>query len=410
MRLAYGTGNIRLTLPPSVRPDIVSYRIPENLASDPKEIVANALSDPISSPPLRDIARGKSNAVILISDITRLCPSYVFLPMLINELNAGGIPDEKIRIVVSLGLHRRQTEDELRSLTGDAYSRVMVENHSCRPEDCTYVGTTSLGTRVEINTSVVQAELRIATGNIEPHRLVGISGGAKALFPGVASSRSIEANHSLSHTYKAELGNRNNPIHRDLNEALQWVPIDFLLNVVVTHKRDIVGAAAGQLQEAHRHGTELAKSMFLVPVSEKYDVTIASTGGYPKDMQLYQAVKTLQNAASITKPGGSIVLAARCEELFGNGTFQLWTETMGDIATTAEELKQNYVIGAHKIEHIAAVTSKHNVYLLSDMPDPIVKLLGFKPITNLESDIAHLVSDMPKIAVMPYGALTFPVK
>ncbi|WP_199621587.1 nickel-dependent lactate racemase family protein [Paenibacillus alkalitolerans] len=409
MLLAYGNGAVDITLPESIQTDTIMYNIPASAFLLADEIIKRALRQPVNSAPLRDIARGKSDAVILISDISRLCPSYLFLPHLLDELNAGGIADERITVVVALGLHRRQTVEELRFLTGAAYDRVNVENHCALPEQCTYVGSTALGTEVAINKRVVQGDLRIATGNIEPHRLVGISGGAKALFPGVASSSSIEQHHSLSHRFKAFPGDPDNPLHKDLTDVLKFVPIHFLFNVVVTHRREIAAAVAGNLQDAHRQGTDLARSMFLVPVSKKYDVVIASTGGYPKDMQLYQAVKTLENAASVTKPGGDIVLIARCQELFGNGMFQLWVETMGDLEATAERLSKEFVIGAHKIEHVVKVTKQHNVFLYSDIPDAAARLLGFEPIHNLDEKIAALCNGKASLAVLPCGSITYPV-
>jgi lactate racemase len=409
--LPYGDGMVDVPFPDSAQVDTIIYRMPGEKRGDAETMIRQALEEPVGSSPLRSIAKGRKNAVILISDVSRLCPSYLFLPFLVEELNAGGIPDDRITIVVALGLHRRQTEEELRQLTGAVFGRVRVVNHNAQPENCVYVGTSKLGTDIELNRIVVEADLRIATGNIEPHRLVGISGGPKALFPGVASSRSIEQNHSLSHQFQAEPGDPNNPIHQDLAEVLHFTPIDFLFNVVVTHDRKLLGAVAGRLKDAHTRGAALARDAFLVNAAKRYDVVVASAGGYPKDMQLYQAVKSLQNAASVANEGADILLLARCQELFGNGTFELWVETMGELQTTAEQLKKKFVIGAHKIEHVAKITKKHNVFLFSDMPDAIVRLLDFEPVHDLNRWVTERCSgkDTRSIAVFPYGSITYPV-
>lgn len=370
-----------------------------------------ALTNPIGSPPLAHLASGKTNAVILISDMTRLCPSYEFLGPLLDELNRGGLPDFCIRIVIALGMHRKQTPDEIRQLVGgEVLERVQVINHSPLPDDCVHLGVTSHGTPIEINRFVAEADLLVATGNIEPHRLVGMSGGVKALVPGVASQRCIEHNHSLSQRYQVLPGDVNNPVHRDLEEALRRVPIHFLFNVIVNHDRSVIGAVAGHIVEAHRAGVDLAKRIFLVPVAKSYDAVIASTGGYPKDMQLYQAVKTLQNASAIVKPGGAVVLIARCEELFGNGIFQYWVETIQNPAKIAAMLQERFVLGAHKAGHLHKILQRHTVYLYSDLPEATAGLAGFTPVQDLDETVKTLVNNgLADIGVMPYGAITFPV-
>lgn len=389
-------------------PDILDYD--SEAAGPPERIVTDALNRPIAGKPLRELAVGRHRAVILVSDGTRLCPSRLFLPAMLDALNAGGIPDDRIRIVVALGMHRKHTDSELRRLVGEvAYDRVAVVNHSALEEDCVAVGTTSRGTPVELNRLVVEADLRIATGNIEPHRLAGVSGGVKALIPGTASRRCIEANHALSRRFTATLGNPANPIHDDMEEALEFVPIHFLFNVIANHRQELLEAYAGELIATHRRGLVAARSRFMIPVRKQYDIIVASTGGAPKDMQLYQAIKTLQNAAAFTKPGGSIVLLARCEELFGNGILQYWLETIRDRATILRKLNEQFVLGAHKIEHIEQLVSKHTVYLYSDMPEPLVELAGFTPVSDLQRLVEGVIHNKDcEVALMPHGALTFP--
>ncbi|MEF3312762.1 nickel-dependent lactate racemase [Paenibacillus sp. GYB004] len=408
MLLPYGKGRIELDVDFMSPPAVLDYRSEADLPAD--RIIRSALEQPVAGKSLREAAAGSKRAVILISDNTRLCPSRLFLPALLGQLNEAGLSDEQIRIVVALGMHRKQTEAELIELTGEeVFRRVAVVNHSALSEDCVYVGATSSGTPIEINRIVVEADLRIATGNIEPHRLVGVSGGVKALVPGTASKRCIEANHALSQKYKARLGDPDNPVHRDLEEVMRVVPVHFLFNVIANHRRELLEAFAGELVPTHRRGLEAARSRFFVNADTKYDLVIASTGGYPKDMQLYQALKTLQNAAAFTKPGGAIILAARCEELFGNGIFQYWIETVQDRNTIMARLNEQFVLGAHKIAHIQEIVGPYTVYLHTDMPDPLVELAGFIPAPDLNATIRSLrFGDGCEVAVMPHGSLTFP--
>ncbi len=418
MKLGYGKQSKELHLTSSRKIDTIRYQAldqTEHAELSDVNRIEQAINAPIHTPRLEQLARGKHNAVILISDKSRLAPSYLFIGPILDRLNQAGIPDTHIKIIIALGMHRQHTQEEARELVGDnVYKRVQVLNHSASPADCVHLGHTSAGTPVEINRHVVEAELRIATGNIEPHRLVGMSGGVKALFPGVASAVSIAHHHAQSQLYQIEPGDIRNPLHQDLLEVLTFVPMDFLFNVVVDQQRHIKAAAAGDIIHAHAHLLEQAKAIFMVPVGQQYDLVIASAGGYPKDLQLYQAVKTLQNASSITKPGGKIVLAAQCEEMFGNGLFQYWVDTYSNRQTIVNKLKQQFVLGPHKVEHIDKVLEKHNVYLYSEMPKPWVELLGFIPISDLQSTVDQLLEELhpvlrASIAVMPTGGLTFPV-
>ncbi|KIL38854.1 hypothetical protein SD70_23815 [Gordoniibacillus kamchatkensis] len=413
IKLPYGHGDVALRLPPGAGCDTIVYPGAQVTPIDGAAVLEQALAAPIASPPLHELARGRSSAVILISDGTRLSPSHLFLPLLLRELERGGIPDDGITIVVALGAHRKHTEEELMRLAGsEVYRRVRVVNHSALAEDCEPVGTTSNGTPVAINRIVVQAELRIATGNIEPHALVGVSGGVKALVPGVAARETIERNHSLSQSHKAQPGFPDNPVHRDLEEAQRLLPLHFLFNVVVNHRQQPLAAFAGHVAEAHHAGVIEARRLFLVEAKPDYDVVIASPGGYPKDTQLYQTVKTMKNAAAHAKPGGAIITVSRCQELFGNGTFQEWIETIQDRATMARKLQEQFVLGAHKTGHIDQLLKRNRIFLYSEMPPAAVELAGFIPIDDIEAAVAQLAGERPdvRMAIMPYGGLTYPLE
>jgi nickel-dependent lactate racemase len=406
LSIPYGTCARPVVLPEDVSVDTIQYR--DQPIPDADVCVRQALAAPAGSKPLAELARDRTSAVILISDLSRLCPSYLFLEALLDELNAGGLPDERIDIVVSLGMHRKQTEAELQQLVGSqVWLRVRVHNHSALPEDCILLGTTSLGTPVEINRRVVEADLLIATGNIEPHRLVGISGGVKALVPGVASQRCIEHNHSLSQQFRASAGDPENPVHRDLLEATRFIPIHFLFNTIVNHRRELIGAVAGGVEEAHCIGSKLARNHFIVTMSRKYDLVLASAGGHPKDMQLYQAVKSMANAAKLLKPGGTLLIAARCEEMYGNGLFQYWAETIQDRSRIVAMLKQKFVLGPHKFEHLDELLRHCAVHLYSELPPSTAELLGLVPVGDLQTEINRLALPGQTIAYMPYASLTF---
>ncbi|MFC6453554.1 nickel-dependent lactate racemase [Paenibacillus vulneris] len=410
--LPYGKTTIPLSVPESLPVDIITYRADqtEEKQLSSRNRILKALSQPIRSPRLSELAAGRHSAVIIISDGTRLSPSHLLLPPLLEELNQAGIPDPSIDIIIALGMHRKHTREEMEQLVGPAvYKRIRVHNHSAAAEDCIRLGTTSFGTPIEINRLAVKADLRIATGNMEPHALAGISGGIKAVVPGIASRRCIEHNHSLSQQFKAVPGHPDNPIHQDMEEALRFITVDFMLNVVVDHEKHVLEAAAGHITAAHQALISQAASRFVVPVKQTYDLTVVSPGGHPKDLQLYQAIKALRNASALTRTGGTIIMAAECPEMFGNGIFQFWVETMKDRQTMVDQLKREFQLGAHKILHLDEVLTQQRVYLYSALPRPIVELLGLLPVDDIQAAFTESISGQGKsIALMPYGSLTYP--
>ncbi|MCI3926929.1 nickel-dependent lactate racemase [Paenibacillus sp. TRM 82003] len=408
MLFPYGDRSVSLPLP-EASCDLLHYRVARGSdAKAPEAIIREALAAPIASPSLTELARGRRDAVILISDRTRLSPSHLLLPPILDVLNGAGIPDERIRVIVALGTHRCQTEAELRQLSGAAFERVRVENHSALPEDNVYVGTTTFGNDIALHPAVVQADLRIATGNVEPHRLVGMSGGVKALFPGVASRDSIARHHARSLQDQAAPGYTDNSLYQELEEVAAMVPVEFLFNVVADHRKQPLAAFAGEPDAAHRSAISFARDCFLTPVNRLYDVVVASAGGAPKDMQLYQAIKSLENASGFAKVGGEVLLLARCEEIYGNAAFQEWTETHSDREKAIESLGKAFILGAHKLLLLDKVLRKVKVYLYSDIPDPIVSLLGFTPVNDLEEWVRARVTEGKAVAAMPCASLTFP--
>ncbi|MFN0222181.1 nickel-dependent lactate racemase [Paenibacillus sp. KR2-11] len=411
--LRYGRGIVSVELPDSCSWDLLSYPGMDLGTSHALSIqrMRHALQHPAHARPLREQVQSHHHVVILISDGTRACPSPLLLPLLLEELNAGGVPDEQIDIVVALGAHRRHTPKELLQLVGETVaSRVKVHNHSSDSEDCRFMGTTSRGTPVEINRLVADATFRIATGSIQPHALAGMSGGVKALVPGAASRRTIEYNHGLSLKYQTQAGETDNPIYADMVEAQAFVPLHFLLNVVLNHNNEVLDAFAGDLSETHRLGSERAAEHFLLPVRDLYDLLIVSPGGDPKDLQLYQALKSLRNAAAFTRPGGQVLLLAECREMLGSGALQSWLETMTDLERSTSALKEHFVLGAHKLLHIEEIVNRVQVYLYSSLPSHWADMLGFTLVDRLNEQIASLTqTKTTRIAIMPYGALTFPM-
>jgi nickel-dependent lactate racemase len=334
----------------------------------------------------------------------------------LEELATAGIPDAAITIIMALGLHRPMTEVEMEAAVGaEVYRRVRVVNHD--PADCVRLGITSFGTPVEILSPLVEADVRICLGNLELHYFAGYSGGAKAVLPGCASRATINANHSLMVRPEARAGRlAANPVRADLEEGAAMLGIDFILNVVVdgvSHR--IVGAVAGEVTAAHRRGCELVTERGIVEIKHTADVVLASAGGYPKDVNLYQAQKALDNAAYALRDGGVLILAAECPEGLGNATFEEWLSGASPDELLSR-IQQQFVLGGHKAAAVAAVLRRAEVYLMSALPDDLVRRCGMVPFADLDSAVAAALDRLgadarahARVLVLPQGGSILPL-
>lgn len=373
--------------------------------------VRRALSAPIASAPISSLVKAGEKIAIITSDITRPMPSRVVLPPLLEELQAAGVRDDDITVVFALGSHRKHTEDEKKYLVGEeVYNRVRCIDLDVN--DCVPLGTTSTGTPVNIFRPVVEADRRICLGNIEYHYFAGYSGGAKAIMPGVSTREAIQKNHSMMVLEEAKAGAiATNPLRQDIDEVARFVPIDFILNVVLDEKKNIIKAVAGHYIEAHREGCRFLDSLYKVKIREQADIVIVSAGGYPKDINLYQAQKALDNSKHAVKEGGIIILAASCKEGLGEHVFERWMTTSESPEQMIDKIQQKFELGGHKAAAIAMVLKKARVMLVSDLDEAFVRSIFLEPYKDIEEAISEAMraagSDA-RIIVMPYGGSTLP--
>lgn len=378
---------------------------------DETEEVRRALQNPIGSPPLTEIVRPGEKICIITSDITRPCPSAVILPPLLGELEQAGVHLDDITVVFALGSHRRHTDEEQERLVGPAvYSQVHTVDSD--PEDTVFLGMTALGTPVNITSVVAQADRRICVGNIEYHYFAGYSGGAKALMPGVSDREAIQANHSRMVEATSRAGEiEHNRLRRDLEEAADICGCDFILNVILSEDKRILRAVAGDHRAAHRAGCTFLDSLYKIPVERRADLVIATPGGYPKDINLYQAQKALDNARHAVKPGGIIILAGACGEGFGEEVFGEWLLAAAKPQDLIERVKQEFRLGGHKAVAIAMTLAHAQVYFVSDMdPDDAAKTF-MKPYQDLDAAIADALDALgpdARVIVMPHAGSTLP--
>lgn len=384
----------------------------EEAADDEQQLLRQALEHPIGTARLRELARPGQKVAIVTSDLTRPCPSHKLLPSVLAELNAAGVPDADITVIVALGLHRAQTPAELEELLGaEVCRRVRVLNHD--PEQVVRLGVTSRGTPVEFFRPLVEADLRVCLGNLEFHYFAGFSGGAKALLPGCASRATVNANHALMVQPGAVAGKlEGNPVRADLEEGAAMLGGDFILNVVVDGHHRITGAVAGHVDQAHRQGCELVAQRGSVPIPQLAEVVVVSAGGYPKDINMYQAQKALDNAMHAVRPGGVIIWVAECVEGLGGKTFESWLREAGQPDRVLEKIQREFVLGGHKAAAIAAVLKRAAVYLVSGLEEGVLAGSGLVPFVDLDEALKAALDQIgpqARVLSLPYGGSVLPV-
>ena len=418
IKLGYGTGFQSANVPEknilkTLKPNEVSRTGNPASSGDPATLVIEALANPIGSPALGEILNPGEKIAIITSDITRPMPTWQVLPHVLDELYSAGVSPEDITLVFALGSHRPHTEEEKMKLAGArAYGEIACVDSN--PLDCIHMGTTSRGTPIDITRAVAEADRRICLGNIEYHYFAGYSGGIKALMPGASTPAAIQANHSMMIDDNARAGKLDgNPLREDLEEAAHICPIDFIVNVVLDEHKEIVCAVAGDVVKAHRRGCEFLDSLYKVRIPCRADIVIVSQGGAPKDLNLYQTQKALDNSKHAVKDGGTIILVGACREGLGQKIFEEWITEAEQPNDLIMRVKNDFKLGGHKAAAIAMVLNRANIKLVSEMDSDFVKSIFMEPYRDLQSaidDALALHGEDAEIIVMPYGGSTLPVE
>ena len=406
--LKYGKSHFEVDIPDG---NLAGILLPNEMSGvkDEQAEIKRALDNPIGSSRLREKLRKGMKVAVIISDVTRPCPSYKFLPVLLDEINAGGVSDKDITVVVAIGSHRHTSEDEKKALLGVSYGRVRCIDDN--PDDCKCIGTSSFGHKINIFREVVDSDFIVCTGNTEYHYFAGYSGGVKAVLPGCASYGTIEVNHAMMVSQKAETGRLDSPIRQEIDEVPGMMKnIGFLLDVVLNSKKEIVSAVAGDVLKAHREGVKLVDRMYSVKVP-KADIVITSAGGYPKDINMYQAQKAMDNCKHAVREGGTMILVAQCQECLGNDVFACWVDEATTIEAQARRMDEHFELGGHKASVIAKTAMKCDIYLVSEIPEEKVGKMFLKPAKSPQEALdAALVRYGPnaKVLVSPFGGMVLP--
>ncbi len=402
----YGHTSIRLELPER---QVIAVGMPRDLPGVPDEAaeLERAMESPLGTPRLEELARGRRDAVVVVDDITRPVPYPLVLRPIIERLRGAGIPLERITILVATGLHRPHTDEENARYLGEYAGKIQIINHCCDDlSQMDEVCTTHLGNRVWINRRFLNADLKVLTGDVDYHHFAGYGGGAKSVFPGLANREAVQANHSRMEEPGAGPGKiAGNPIREEIDEVGRAAGVDFILNIVQNSRKQMVGAFAGDLIQAHRAGASLVDSMYRVAVPEHADVVIASPGGYPKDINLYQAEKSLTVSNRVLKRGGKIFLISETIEGSGSELFEQWMMEAYSLADIFERYRKGFVIGAHKAYQYARDIGEGQIFLLSSVPPGKVRQYFMTPLKGPES-VLPLIGPEERIIALPQATLT----
>jgi len=393
MKLKYGKGEVELPLPDKNILHVLNLKEQEIL-KDPEDKLRKLLKNPIGNSYLKELIsqKGTQKILIIVNDITRPTPYKIILPPLLNELGEVGINNEDIKFIVATGIHRGNSKEEMNNIFGeDLVSTYKFINHDADSPDLHYRGKLKSGNELWVNSIISDSDFIITTGVIVPHYFSGFSGGRKSILPGICGRETIEANHAQMVHHNARAGNlKGNPVHEEMQEAAEKVGVDFNINVVTDENHKIVEIVAGELLTSWRQGVGVCNKIYLCPIEKKADVVIASAGGYPKDINVYQAQKALENACHAVKPGGTIILLAECTEEYGEVTFEKWIEEANTPDDIIKRLKNKFVLGGHKAYAIARAVKEVEVILISSMPQEKIRKLFFIPMESVSQALNYI--------------------
>jgi nickel-dependent lactate racemase len=415
--LAYGRAGLEVEIPNEWDVSVIEPAFVPGLP-DPESALCQALQSPTGAPPLARLAGASDRIGVVFSDITRPAPNHLLIPAVLDSLKH--VPRENIILFNALGTHRANTDKELRAMLGDAVvdRYVIRQNDASHPSTQVHLGLTSQGHEVWLNQELVDCDLKVLTGFIEPHFFAGFSGGGKAVMPGMAGLRTVLGNHDAgmigcpSATWGTTWGN---PIWEEAREVALGIGSVFLLNVTLNRNKEVTGVYAGDLDTAHAAGCAAVRNTAMVPVADPFDIVITSNSGYPLDLNLYQAVKGMSAAAQVVRDGGSIIVAAECwDGIPDHGRYgQLLREADGPQALLDRITAPGFLMQDQWEAQVQAqIQLRADVHVYSDhLTSEQIEMALLKPCLCVEDTLAQLrglYGPRARICILPEGPQTIP--
>jgi lactate racemase len=418
IEMAFGKSGLALDLPEGFQ-----YQVLHAHAASPIEnaqaAVEYVLDHPLGASPLFDLAKGKKSAAISVCDITRPAPNRLILPPVLARLERAGIAKEDITILIATGLHRPAPPEEIAEIVGTeiAANYCVVNHHAKQLAQHRFLGNSSTGTPVYIDERFVAADLHITLGFIEPHLMLGFSGGRKLIAPGLAAQETIKVLHSpkfMRDPRVVEGSIEDNPLHRELLEITSMAGHHFLVDAALGRgtaeygRKPITAVFAGNPRMAHAAGVQYVAEIMLERIDEPVDAVITSSAGYPLDMTFYQAIKGVTAASHIVKPGGKILLIAECSEGAGAHEFQAMVSENRNDSEFLKKLEQQPVeVDQWQLEKLAMVTRRLDLlYYVPGLPADQKAALWGESFDSAQAAIAALLAGLPgnaRVAVIPEG-------
>ncbi|MHA1428721.1 MAG: nickel-dependent lactate racemase [Candidatus Helarchaeota archaeon] len=376
----------------------------------PETLLHEALDNLIGIPKFKTIIHGKKNAIILSDDKSRPTPAKVIIPLLLNILNASGIPDNKIKVVVGRGLHPSLSSSELNEKFGsEVLSRIEVLDHN--PDDnLSFLGVTQFGTKVYINSDVVNSDLKIGLGSIMPHELAGYTGGSGIVIPGVAGRETINLNHCLVGTFNAEFGEmKGNTIRDDMEEAAQLLGLDLIINTLLNSQNEILKVVAGDPISAHHKGVTYSKNLYSVKIPKLADVVIANS--FPRESTFGKALKALFAADRSVKADGTIILLAPC--LDGVSSSPIF-ETMLLQNPTSDllfnSIERGELPGESCVLYLFSKVKERRIIVVTTGISQIeIEQMGLEYAPSLEAALKMIICQNPEVLILSKAAITLPI-
>jgi lactate racemase len=379
-----------------------------------EELVEMALDNPIGSEKLEELVKGKKNMVIITSDHTRPVPSKVTMPILLRRIRKVN-PDIDITILIATGFHRPTTHAELVNKFGEEIvknEKIIVHN-AFDESAMVKLGTLPSGGELIINKLAVETELLIAEGFIEAHFFAGFSGGRKSVLPGIASAKTVMANHCSEFigSKNARTGIlKDNPIHRDMLYAAGKANLAFILNVVIDSGKKVIKAFAGHREKAHEKGCEFVTELSKVD-KVPADIVISTNGGYPLDQNIYQSVKGMTAAEATCKEGGIIIMVSACNDGHGGQSFYdnlAQAKSPSELLDRIAKVPRNETVPDQwEFQILARMLDKYTVILVTDMCDPqMIKNMHMQHAFTFEEALKRayeIKGNDAKVVVIPDG-------
>ncbi|MFH1638745.1 MAG: nickel-dependent lactate racemase [Chloroflexota bacterium] len=413
VELPYGKTSLTVRIPSANLSQILLAPQEKGLEDEAAAITA-ALRSPTGCPPLLDMVQRNDRAVVIVTDNTRPCPDDRLLPPILTELEQK-IPRGNITIIIALGLHPPlDREAMIQKLGQDIVDNYLVLNHDVN--DVVNIGTSKMGTPVEINRKVIEADFRISTGFIEPHFFAGFSGGRKSIAPGVFSVRAAYHNHGynmIEHPCARAGILAGNPVHEDMVEQAKMAKLNFIVNVLLNKKREITHVVAGEMVAAHEKGCAMERQAAAAMIKHKVDITITTNSGAPLDLDLYQSCKGIDTAAQITRDGGIIIAASSCSTGIGPEAFRTLHASVKSPKEVLQKIRRQQPIGVQwENQVLARVQLRNDIYLVSSLDDTAVKDMMITPVASIEEGLERAFRVLGKdasIAVIPEGPMVLPL-